>query len=317
MAVELSERLVIGISSRSLFDLSEENRIFKEQGLAAYVEYQHQNRDKLLAPGPAFQVIRRFLRLNKMLRLEADDPAVEVVIMSHNSAETSFRIWKAISHYKLPITRAVFSGGESLAKYLEAFSIDLFLSSDIKDVQRAINDNCAAAHLRNQSMAAKEISFPLRLAFDGDCVLFSDEAEQKYKEGGLALFQEHEAAKANVPLPAGPFAKFLGKLILLQQRFRDFGFTKPPIRTALVTARNAPAHERVLFTLQEWGLWLDESFFLGGVEKGPILKALGTHIFFDDQPIHLESAGRNEVVGALVPTIKPLEEPEPEFSEEE
>lgn len=301
MAVKLKDKLVIGVSSRSLFDLSIENEIYKNHGLTAYVEYQRENQETLLRPGPAFEVIRRFLRLNKMLRLPPGGEKIEVVVMSHNSAETSLRIWKAISHYQLPITRGIFSGGETLAKYLEAFSVDLFLSSDIHDVRLSLKQNFAAAHLMDRGSSSKAVRFPLRLAFDGDCVIFSDEAERKFEEGGLGLFQEHERRKAEIPLSAGPFAPFLRKLVELQKAFRNFGFQKSPIRTALVTARNAPAHERVLYTLQNWDLWLDESFFLGGVEKGPILTAFGAHIFFDDQEVHLRSAQENNVTGAFVP----------------
>ena len=299
MAHSLKDKLVIGISSRSLFDLAEENKVYEKDGLEAYVEYQRNHESQPLQPGAAFGLVKNLLTINQLLGEEA----VEVVIMSRNSAETSLRIWDAITAHKLAISRAAFAGGAPLADYLKPFSIDLFLSADKEDVQAAIQGKTAAARIEtvHSSTQTSENDGTVRIAFDGDCVLFSDEAEQVYESGGLEEFKKEEQEKAHIPLEAGPFASFAKKLSKLQKKIRDLGISPSPIRTAFVTARNAPAHERVLHTFQEWDLWLDESFFLGGLPKGPVLAAFGAQIFFDDQEIHLNSAESHGILGAQVP----------------
>lgn len=303
MAFQLQETLVIGISSRSLFDLSKENQIYQEKGLEAYVEYQRDHFEDILVPGAAFHLVERILKINELF--PEKNPMVEVVIMSRNSAETSMRIWDAICHHGLAITRAAFVGGESVARYLDAFSIDLFLSAEEEDVLEAISQGHAAARIEGRVKENEEkLNEPIRIAFDGDCVLFSDESESAYEKGGLEAFQAHEKKQRNKPLEAGPFKNFAHKLAKLQKKLRKLDPDHPRIYTAFVTSRNAPAHERVLKTFQAWNLWLDESFFLGGLPKGPILKAFKAEIFFDDQKIHLDSAEENDVPSAHVLRVK-------------
>lgn len=299
MALQLDQTLVIGISSRSLFDLSKENQIYQEKGLEAYVEYQRDHSADILAPGAAFHLVERILKINDLFPKK--NPAVEVVIISRNSAETSMRIWNAICHYDLSITRAAFVGGESVARYLDSFSIDLFLSAESEDVLEAISQGHAAARIEGQFKEIDEdLNEPVRIAFDGDCVLFSDESEAAYEKGGLEAFQAHEKEQKDKLLEAGPFKKFAQKLAELQKKLREIDPTHFHIYTAFVTARNAPAHERVLKTFQAWNLWLDESFFLGGLPKGPILRGFKADIFFDDQKIHLDSAEENDIPAAHV-----------------
>ena len=213
--------------------------------------------------------------------------------MSKNSADTSMRIFNSINHYGLDISRAALISGMPIAPYFEAFKTDLFLSADENDVQEAINANIAAgiicSHESLPINPSEEIP-QIRIAFDGDAVIFSDESEKIYKEQGLQAFAEHEKNNASKPLPEGPFAKLLKTISFVQKQFDDP--KKVPIRTALVTARNAPAHERVIRTLRAWNVRIDEVFFLGGVEKAQVLKAFGANIFFDDQSVHTDSASK-------------------------
>ena len=287
MAVDLNGKLVVGISSRALFDLEEENRIFVEQGLMAYEEYQISHENDILTPGAAFPLVKALHNLNC-----GDHRLTEIIIMSKNSANTSLRIFNSIEHYGLDISRAALVGGGSIAPYLGAFKTDLFLSADEADVQEAVNANVAAGIICNHDQLPidPEAEIPqIRIAFDGDAVIFSDESERIFKEHGLAAFSEHERLNAQKPLPEGPFAKLLKTLSLVQNQF-----TGPdmPIRTALVTARDAPAHERVIRTLRAWDVRIDEAFFLGGVQKAEILRSFGAHIFFDDQKLHTEPAAK-------------------------
>lgn len=300
MAYDLTNRLVVGVSTRALFDMSVANEIFETQGVAAYCKYTTEHEDEPLKPGPGFGLIKALLDINKM---PGQEGRVEVIIMSRNSADTSLRIFNTVKYYGLDITRAVLSSGSPLAPYLEAFKTDLFLSAHEDDVQHAINAGIAAGiicgdgiHTYNCDQPIKQI----RIAFDGDAVLFSDESERIYQEQGMQAFEENEQRNARNPLPAGPFAKFLKTISDLQ---KEFPAEEVPIRTAIVTARNAPAHERVIRTLRAWDVRIDESFFLGGVPKKDILKAFGAHIFFDDQAVHTEPA--SEVVpAARVPYVE-------------
>lgn len=297
MAYDLTKPLVIGISSRALFDLEEENRIFVEQGLAAYADYQVQNEDKPLQPGAGFELVRAFLRLNQF---DPERRLVEVVIMSRNSPDTSLRIFNSIRHYGLDITRAALSGGASVAPYLTAFNTDLFLSAYPPDVQEAINSGVAAGTLLTASAPAgkeKEVD-QIRIAFDGDAVLFGAEAERIFRHDGIEAFQAHERDHANEPLTKGPFANFLMTLSNIQGMFPDR--ESVPIRTALVTSRGAPAHERAIKTLRNWHVRVDEAVFLGGVSKKEILSKFGAHIFFDDQHVHAAPASQ-VVASAVVP----------------
>lgn len=297
MAYELENRLVVGISSRALFDLTVENEIFENAGVDAYARYQREHESEVLKPGPGFGIIRALLNINK---ISGRDGRVEVIVMSRNSADTSLRVFHSIDHYGLEISRAVLASGASLAPYLTAFKTDLFLSAYEDDVQSAVNSNIAAGIICSDGIHTydyeKEIR-PIRIAFDGDAVLFSDESEQIYQEAGLEAFEENERKNARHPLNAGPFAKFLKTISNLQQ---EFSGEEAMIRTALVTARSAPAHERVIRTLRAWNVRVDEAFFLGGVSKKEILKAFGANIFFDDQVVHT-SAASEVVPSARVP----------------
>lgn len=296
MSVSLSGKLVVGVSSRALFDLEEENKIFEEQGVEAYSKYQKEHENDILKPGIAFPLVKALLNLN----LEGKS-LVEIIIMSKNSSETSLRIFNSIKNYNLEITRAALVSGNPISPYLNAFKTDLFLSANESDVQEAINANIAAGLICNCAslpINSDETIEQIRIAFDGDAVIFSDESEKIFKAEGLEAFTKHEEENAKNPLLEGPFAKLLKTISAVQNQFAD-DKTKP-IRTALVTARAAPTHERVIRTLQAWGVTIDEAFFLGGVQKSDVLSAFGAHIFFDDQDVHLEPASE------VVPSAKVL-----------
>ena len=268
MAVNLDDKLVVGISSRALFDLEYENKIYEEQGLQAYLEYQVEHEKEILRPGTAFPLIKALHKLN-----DGGDQLVEIIVMSKNSADTSLRIFNSIQHYGLDISRAALVGGNKITPYLSAFNTGLFLSADEQDVQEAIDGGIAAglicAH-DDLSIRPDDQIDQIRIAFDGDAVIFSDESEMIFKAEGLAAFEEHERLNAQKPLPEGPFAKLLRTISRVQ---KQFGTDYMPIRTALVTSRNAPAHERVIRTLRAWGVRIDEVFFMGGVRKSDVLKA--------------------------------------------
>lgn len=298
MAVTLDDCLVIGISSRALFDLDEENRIFDEQGLKAYAQYQIEHENDILKPGSGFALVKALLKLN-----EQGKHRVEIIIMSRNSADTSLRIFNSIASYQLDITRAVLAGGSSLAEYLGAFGVDLFLSANEHDVEDAINAGFAAGRIYTDPIKKPEVYEDIdqiRIAFDGDAVLFSDESERIFQKDGLEAFVENEKRLAKKELPQGPFAHFLKTISDLQKQFPH---DTSPIRTALVTARNAPAHERVIRTLRAWDVRIDEAFFLGGLPKKDILEAFHPHIFFDDQEVHAKPAS-SVVPSAQVPYRK-------------
>lgn len=284
----MHKKLVIAISSRALFDLSESHKVYTEQGLAAYSEYQIEHETEVLAPGDAFPLVQKLLNLNGQL----EEPRVEIVLISRNSADTGLRIFNSIEDYQLSITRAAFSGGESPYRYISAFGCHLFLSLDSADVQAALGEGIAAATLLPSQKSTSDEQ--LRFAFDGDAVLFSDEAERIYKQHGLDAFTENEKAAAKTPLSGGPFKPFLAALHSLQS---EFAGSQCPIRTALVTARSAPAHERVIRTLRAWNVRIDESLFLGGLPKGEFLRAYGADVFFDDQPLHCDSAKDHVATG--------------------
>ena len=286
----LADKLVIAISSRVLFDLSESHAIFQNQGLDAYAQYQIEHEDQVLEPGEAFPLVEKLLRINAQL---PPDRGVEVILLSRNSADTGLRIFNSIEHYGLSISRAAFCGGSSPYRYVRAFGCDLFLSTHADDVRNALDQGFAAATLLPSSRTPTE-SDEVRFAFDGDSVLFSDEAERVYQEQGLEAFAASEKAAAHRPLSGGPFKNFLQSLHRLQAEFPP---DSSPIRTALVTARSAPAHQRVVLTLREWNIRIDESLFLGGLEKGEFLRAYGADVFFDDQQRHCESASSHVATG--------------------
>src|SRR5947207_2216274 len=232
----LADKLVVAISSRALFDLSESHRIFTEQGVDAYQRYQIEHEDEILAPGPAFTLAKKMLRLNR-----PEKQYVEVILLSRNSADTGLRVFNSIKHYGLDISRAAFTKGEPTSRYVPAFGSHLFLSADTEDVKRAPDDGYAAATIFPSIY--KNETAELRIAFDGDAVIFSDAAERIYQQSGLDAFSKSELASARDPLPGGPFKKFLAALHQIQS---DYAEDRSPIRTALVTARSAPAHERVI-----------------------------------------------------------------------
>ena len=297
MPVDLSKFLVIGVSSRALFDLEEANEIFEKQGVDAYAAYQMEHVDQVLEPGKGFPLIQALLELNRKSRQRK----AEVVIMSRNNPATSLRMFNSITHYGLEILRAALTGGASLAPYLHAFHVDLFLTGSEADVRAAIQAGVAAALICGTPPREADPQKQIRIAFDGDAVLFSDEAERIYQEKGMDAFLAHELENARKPLPDGPFARLLRTLSTLQT---DPAFSKPPIRIALITARNMPAHERVIRTLLAWNVRVDEAFFMGGVSKAKVLEAFRPHIYFDDQDAHCEPASK------LVPTAKVIMERE-------
>ena len=287
-------KLVIAISSRALFNLDESHEVFEQDGLAAYSQYQIEHEDVILDPGEAFTMVKKLLSINEIL---GGDPRVEVILLSRNSADTGLRIFNSINHYELNITRAAFTGGESPYRYIAPFSGHLFLSTDAEDVRNALDQGFAAATLLSSNSESQKTD-QLRFAFDGDAVVFSDEAEQVFKSSGLDAFTKSEIKSAKTPLSGGPFKSFLAALHSLQKEFEGKG--PCPIRTALVTARSAPTHERVVRTLRAWDIRIDESLFLGGLKKGEFLRAYGADVFFDDQASHCDSA-KNHVATGHVP----------------
>lgn len=311
--------LTIGVSTRALFDMEKEHEIFLEKGARAYVEYELAHERDVLAPGPAFRLIQAFLRLNETdrqsdrqgakgrrdsgagrkdcMKENGEEPIrrTEVVIMSKNSAEASLRIFHSIEHYGLDIKKAALTTGAPIAPYLKAYHVDLYLSANEEDVRGALDCGVAAGLiLRSEDRIAvqrgsgEEIS-QIRIAFDGDAVLFSGEAEEVFRREGVEAFCRSEKEKASLPLERGPFANFLTAVSRLQRQYPP---EEAPIRTALVTARSAPAHERVIRTLQSWGVRIDEAFFLGGMEKKRVLQAFGAHIFFDDNEKNTREAAK-------------------------
>jgi 5'-nucleotidase len=282
MAQSLENRLVVAISSRALFDLEESHRIFTSQGLEAYSRYQVEHEDVVLERGVAYGLVQKLLKLNQ----GAAQKRVEVILLSHNSADTGLRVFNSIQKHGLDITLAAFTNGASPWRYVEPFSTDLFLSAEAADVVKALDAGYAAAAIV-PSRVSERADGELRIAFDGDAVLFSDEAERVYQEHGLAAFAASEQKQAREPLSGGPFKNFLAALHRIQAEYPP---DASPIRTALVTARSAPAHERVIRTLRAWDIRIDEALFLGGLPKGEFLETFGADIFFDDQKGHAEAA---------------------------
>ena len=284
--------LTVAVSSSALFDLTESDSIYQNEGLEAYRRYQIQHEEQVLEPGEGFLLVKKLLSLNDQL----GDSPVEVILLSRNSADTGLRVFNSIEAHKLNITRAAFCSGDSPYKYIRAFGSDLFLSTIAEDVRQALDQQVAAATLIGSTVAGnrRRFSNQLKIAFDGDSVLFSDEAERVFQESGLDAFSRSEASSAEEPLEGGPFKNFLFALHKLQQQFSNDDL---PIRTALVTSRGAPAHERVIKTLRHWDIRLDESLFLGGRDKGEFLKSFEADIFFDDQAVHCENASSHVASG--------------------
>ncbi len=281
MPVSLDGQLVVAISSRALFDFEEENLLFESRDDRAYMQLQLERLDVTAKPGVAFSLV------NKLLAFNAERPRVEVVILSRNDPVSGMRVFRSAQHYGLPIQRGVFTRGQSPWRYLRPLNANLFLSTNEADVRSALLSAVPAARVFPHSKRASD-AHPdeVRIAFDGDAVLFSDEAEQVFQRAGLDAFQAHERDRATSPLAAGPFKPVLQALQRLQQD--PAGGMR--IRTALVTARSAPAHERAIRTLMNWNIEIDEAMFLGGLPKGEFLREFEPDFFFDDQTGHIENA---------------------------
>lgn len=286
MSLDVSETLIIGVSTRALFDLEEENSIFENKGIECYSQYQLTHEQEILKPGSSFLLVQSLLQLNE----GREKKMVEVVIMSRNSPETGLRVFNSIQHYQLDISRVALTGGKSLSPYMKAFNIDLFLSRDAADVQKIIDDSaCAAAVVYDPPTDFQNKDHQVKIAFDADAVLFSDDSEYRYKTKGMDAFQKYEKEHEDQPLDAGPFAGLIHKLSKIQSLYPE---GECPIRVAIVTSRSAPAHMRVIKTLRSWGVNVDEAYFMGGFAKDEALKNFGAHIFFDDQDVHLKDSSK-------------------------
>lgn len=297
MPYDLEKRLVIGVASSAMFDLSESDAVFKREGEEQYRKFQEQNLNVPLSKGIAFSFIKRLLSFNDLSANPEDDPLVEVVLLSRNDPDTGLRVMKTIEHYGLGMTRAIFMQGRAPYEYIPALNISLFLSGNKSDVEAAIKLKFPAGHVMDSSVVDDEEDDGLRIAFDFDGVLADDESEavmQKTKD--LGQFHAHEVKNVMQPHNPGPLQQFLVRVSTIQsaeeQRKKANPEYKNRLRVSIVTARNAPSHERALNTLKSWGVMANEAFFLGGIEKGKVLGVLRPHIFFDDQSGHLESAAR-------------------------
>ena len=285
MPASLEGQLVVAISSRALFDFEEENQVFEQGDDRAYMKLQLDRLEAPAKPGVAFSLVRKLLAFNT-----ADVQRVEVVILSRNDPVSGMRVFRSAQHYGLPIQRGSFTRGQPPWRYLRPLNANLFLSTHLSDVRAALDAGVPAAQVYPHSALASEAHpHEVRIAFDGDAVLFSDEAERVFQAEGLSAFQKHESDKAGQPLLAGPFKPVLQALHQLQQA----GTPAMRIRTALVTARSAPAHERAIRTLMDWNIEVDEAMFLGGLPKGEFLREFEPDFFFDDQTGHIESAARH------------------------
>ncbi len=295
MAASLDGQLVVAISSRALFDFEEENQVFEQGDDRAYMKLQLERLEEPAKPGVSFSLVKKLLAFN-----DAQTQRVEVVILSRNDPVSGMRVFRSAQHYGLPIQRGSFTRGQSPWRYLKPLNANLFLSTHLSDVRAALDAGVPAAQVYPHSAHASEAHpHEVRIAFDGDAVLFSDEAERVFQAEGLSAFQAHERAKAAQPLLAGPFKPLLAALHRLQQE----GTPAMRIRTALVTARSAPAHERAIRTLMEWNIEVDEAMFLGGLPKGEFLKEFEPDFFFDDQTGHIESAAQHVPAGHVASGI--------------
>ncbi len=291
MAYSVEGKLVVAISSRALFDFEEENRVFDAQGERAYIDLQYARLEVPAKEGVAFRLVQKLLAFNS-----GDTQRVEVVILSKNDPVSGLRIFRSAERAGLKIERGVFTRGRSPYRYLDALRANLFLSANEQDVMGALDARFPAARVLPESaQAGGRHAEEVRIAFDGDAVLFSDEAERVFQRDGLDAFTRHETVHALKPLPPGPFKPLLEAL----HRLQAAAGTDVPmrIRTALVTARSAPAHERAVRTLVDWNIAVDEALFLGGLDKGEFLKAFQPDFYFDDQRGHVESARQHVATG--------------------
>lgn len=306
MPLDLSNTLVVGITATALFDMTESDSAFqakfksdRETAVAEYRAYALRHENDSLLDGTGMPLVSALLALNKYQKA-GETPLVEVVIMSRNSPETGVRILNNIRSRGIAISRHAFTGGESVVPYLDAFDVDLFLTTNQKDAQRVTDGgNCATAIVKAPPSELGAIpEGQVRIAFDGDAVLFDDSSELVYKAEGLTGFHKNEDVHQDTPMAEGPYAQFLIKLARLQGRL-PFKVEFSPVHLAIVTARNAPAELRVIKTLRHWGVYVNEIFFLGGLEKAKVLRAFRAHIFFDDQDHHLESAAKHVPSGKV------------------
>ena len=293
-SLDLERALVVGVASSALFDLAESDAVFREKGEEEYRAYQREHLNDVLAPGVAFPFIRRLLDLNALSETER---LVEVVILSRNDPETGMRVMRSVQSHGLDITRAIFMQGRAPYRFMRPLRMSLFLSANEADVREAIDMGFAAGHVVGHA-AEDDGGADLRIAFDFDGVLADDSAERVFQSEGLEEYQDSESALADVPLSRGPMADFLEKINRIQG-IEDARCVSEPqgyqrrVRVAVVTARSAPAHERAINSIREWGLRVNDAFFLGGLPKGPILEVLEPHIFFDDQRRHVEGTSRS------------------------
>lgn len=295
MAYKLDKRLVIGVASSAVFDLSESDAIFKKQGEEKYRKYQEKNLKIPLKKGIAFSFVKRLLSLNDLGENPKSDPLVEVILLSRNDPDTGLRVMKSIEHYALNVSRAIFTQGISPYKYVEALNISLFLSGNKDDVEEAIKLKLPAGQVLDSMIVDDDDDSALRIAFDFDGVLADDESEAvMHKTNDLQKFHAYEMINVMQPHNPGPLKEFLVRISKIQsleeQKKAKAPSYKNRLRVSIVTARNAPSHERALKTLKSWGVMANDAFFLGGIAKGAVLAVLRPHIFFDDQPGHLVSA---------------------------
>ena len=283
---DLTDKLVVAISSRALFDFEEENAVFETANDEAYMRLQLERLEQPAKAGVAFRLVQKLLKFN-----DDADRRVEVVILSRNDPVSGLRVFRSVRGAKLGIERGVFTRGRAPFSYLQPLKANLFLSANVEDVKAALNAGFPAALVYTQSRNEDSHADEVRIAFDGDAVLFADEAERVYQSHGLDAFQTHEATNARKPLPPGPFKPLLEALHRLQQMSANASPVR--LRTALVTARSAPAHERAIRTLMDWNIAIDEAMFLGGLDKGPFLREFEPDFYFDDQTRHVESAAQH------------------------
>ncbi|REE68674.1 5'-nucleotidase [Paenibacillus taihuensis] len=292
MPYPIEDKFVIAVASSALFDLMESDQVFQEKGEDEYRDFQRANENNILKPGVAFPLIKRLLRVNGA----SEDQPVEVVLLSRNDPDTGLRVFKSIEYYGLPISRAVFVAGSNPFQYLEAFNASLFLSGNSKDVKEAVQHGYPAGCIYPSDYIDDDEDDELRIAFDFDGIIADDSAESVYQlDGALRAFHDHERRKAGEPLPGGPLIRFFTEIAKLQKRLGEESdsASRPSIRVAIATARNAPAHERVITTLRQLDIRVDEAFFLGGIDKSRVLNIFKPHIFFDDQVGHIEGIARS------------------------
>jgi len=301
MPYDLDDKLVVGVASSALFDLKESDRVFRDNGEGAYREYQAEHVADTLGTGVAFPFIKRLLSLNDLA--PADSPLVEVIILSRNDPDTGLRVMRSLQDHKLAITRAIFMQGRSPYRFMGALNMSLFLSSNEDDVKQAIDLGFAAGRVIGAPAANLEGN-DLRIGFDFDGVLADDSSERVMQSDGLDAFHANESENVDVPLPKGRLADFLAGINRIQDieegRVADDPEYRRRVHVSIVTARNAPSHERVVNTMRSWGLRVNDAFFLGGIEKARVLRELRPHIYFDDQAKHLEGAA-GEIPSVHVP----------------